>query len=508
MIGKIALAGAFAAVAVLASCGNDSALTPQLRGQTSITTGDTALQVFGRYFDGSTVVFWDGKPQTTKFVDSQNLNVEVDPSLTLVATTAKLTAENAGGLLSAPVDVFVFDGTLSATSVEPETVPLGAGSATLTVKGTGFRPVTQALWDGQALATTFVSSRVITADVPAALLLDAGDVQVQVKDPSCVPTVFSPCAVPSQPFIVEIGPSTRSSVQANATDLASDEANGLLYFAQGLTSPGIATVDPVRATTSGITSGAFAFQVPRLAISDDDQALYVTDDFTDQLSRFPLPSLQGPTRFPVVAGRPLVDFAILPGLSQVVAVNVNGIAAILDGNVLRPNQVTQQDLGSIAWGFDASTLFGALQFGPGIVRFQVDASGVNSASVLGSAVFGHGFGDIQRIYYDRVTRRIYGDAGQNVDENGVDSKPFALPANESCVAAIDGGLGKAFFACSSLFQNVTLLSFDLATQAPIARVLFSISEPGSTRRMIRWGSDGLAIATDGGLLLYNGAFVH
>jgi hypothetical protein len=95
-----------------------------------------------------------------------------------------------------PADTFDYTGataTQSVTvtaptlsSISPTSANLGDPNTTLTVAGQGFVNGAQVLWDGTALATTWVSLNQLTAVVPASLLTTAGKGTVTVVDPSKV----------------------------------------------------------------------------------------------------------------------------------------------------------------------------------------------------------------------------------------------------------------------------------------------------------------------------------
>src|ERR1019366_4586883 len=70
------------------------------------------------------------------------------------------------------------------TSITPNNAPTASPAFTLTATGTGFASGSQIIWNGTALApTTFVSSTVLTATVPAADLAAAIPVSVFVLNP-------------------------------------------------------------------------------------------------------------------------------------------------------------------------------------------------------------------------------------------------------------------------------------------------------------------------------------
>jgi len=56
------------------------------------------------------------------------------------------------------------------------------GQAELVVFGTGLTRGDAILWNGHSLKTNFASSRVLSGDVPSALLESPGDVDVTIED--------------------------------------------------------------------------------------------------------------------------------------------------------------------------------------------------------------------------------------------------------------------------------------------------------------------------------------
>lgn len=156
---------------------------------------------------------------------------------------------------------------------------------------------------------------------------------------------------------------------------------------------------------------------------------------------------------------------------------------------------------SISWGFDASRLYGISRDVAGVQSYAVDATGVTRGAPLGSSRF-----PIENaLAFDRVRRRIYAGGGENLDERGGDPRPFAIATEDQCKLAVDNALNKVFFACTER-AGLTVRSFDLDTQQQISRIV--LSDGSAVQGVVRWGSDGLAIAAGSGLYLYSGQFVR
>ena len=70
------------------------------------------------------------------------------------------------------------------TSISPSGATAGAPTFTLTVNGTGFVSASVVSWNGNALATTYVSATQLTASVPASELVSAQSVSITVTNPA------------------------------------------------------------------------------------------------------------------------------------------------------------------------------------------------------------------------------------------------------------------------------------------------------------------------------------
>jgi hypothetical protein len=235
-----------------------------------------------------------------------------------------------------------------------------------------------------------------------------------------------------------------------------------------------------------------------LSVSDGDQFIYVG---SSSARRYTLPGL---TDAVVVASLNGDHVAAAPGAPETAAF-ANGFSLrILDGATVRSNAAQSSFAESIVWGADASRMYGISANAAGIQTYAVDASGATRGTPLGSSTF-----PIQGdLAFDRVRHRIYAGGGENFDEQGGDPRPFAVPAADGCKLAVDTALGKAFFACAHAGSGETVRTFDLDTQQQISAVTLSTSDYSTVIRVVRWGSDGLAVAVGGRIYLYSGQFVR
>lgn len=503
------------AAAFAVACGNTPTFTPFIAPPRFMAAGVTALEVPGNFFDSTTVVFWNGKRQATHYVSPTHVNVTLDSGLTDKAAVAMMTAQNDGSPMSAPAEVDIFQQSMQLTAVAPAQAALGGPSMTLSLTGSGFRASDVVLWNGVQLATSFQSATTLTATVPASLLAVPSDGFVRVFDPECGPPASSLCTTLTTELAVVVGTSVRT--QSFAVDVAWDAADSLLLrtVETGFNTTALDTVDP--ATLRTVTRADFSATRTRVAVSAQDQFVYAYGPFnssppsTVEPVRLSLPGLTGSVTLTGFSTGFFFGSAVAPApdLPATVAILSGGAARIVDGTTPRPNAGDATGVDGLEWGFDASTLYGLTA--TGLVRFSIDANGVASRADLGSSDFRAS----RRLHYDRTTRRIYGDSGENVDEQGLDPRPFDVGATSrsiSCSGAIDATLGKAFYFCIDFDIGMVIKSFDLATQKPIGNVLLSTtSSTGSfdpATHLIRFGANGLAVTVDGTLLVYQGPFVQ
>ncbi len=95
------------------------------------------------------------------------------------------------------------------SSVSPGSVSAGGSSFTLTVTGAGFVTGSVVDWNGTALVTTFVSSTVLTASVPASDIASAGTIAITAANPgSGASNALSFTVTNSAPTVSSLSPNT------------------------------------------------------------------------------------------------------------------------------------------------------------------------------------------------------------------------------------------------------------------------------------------------------------
>jgi hypothetical protein len=111
-------------------------------------------------------------------VHTFNLKFDTGGSQTVTAT------DTGTGTITGTAGVTVNNLVPTTTGLDKTSAAEGATPLTLTVNGTNFQMTSVVQWNGQALATTFVSDTQLTAVVPAADLAEEGTAAVTVANPT------------------------------------------------------------------------------------------------------------------------------------------------------------------------------------------------------------------------------------------------------------------------------------------------------------------------------------
>jgi IPT/TIG domain len=409
------------------------------------------------------------------------------------------------------------------SGLSPEWVVAGSQDVLITLSGQNFTPATTVNWRDNSLATKFVDNTQVQAVIPAAALNEAASAPLYVQN--------SPGEGISNLVVFSVLPQLGGGLQLAAlnisgTDLAWNATSNELYVAVAntdATHPGsIATLDPAAATLLSVLPLNANPYV--LAISGDDQKLYV--GFTDNanIRRYALPGLNPDLLIPLGIGDPFVSvagtfvaggadscafavsLAVAPGENSTVAVAQGapgsssgscGATAVIDGMTPRPvtppiYTTSGYDFSKLSWGADDTVLFAQ-------GSDDVSSQPIYSLSVSSAGVSFHQSDDTDiylgyRPHFDAMTGLIYSDGGAV-------TQPSTLKMvgnfQASGLMVPDSSLGLAYFlgrSASSGGQGYALQIYDLKTYA----LLNSIPIPniiGFPIQMVRWGPSGIAFTT-------------
>ncbi|HZG54489.1 MAG TPA: Calx-beta domain-containing protein, partial [Pyrinomonadaceae bacterium] len=354
--------------------------------------------------------------------------------------------------------------------------------------GPGLAPSSLVRWGKNGLAfraydrifliqTTLVDS---TETVPAATPTPS---PTPASSPVYIPTVVNKVNLPANDLVIDVGTQTL---------YASVPSSG-----GGAVGNSITSVDP---KTGAIGASTFVGSEPnKLAISDDGQVLYVNLDGAKAVRRFDIATKTPGTQFAVGVDRP-ADMEVVPGSPQSLAVSrgtggfssSNSGVAVYDNGVQRPNTSNggAYAIGPIEFGATPTRLYGYDSYSSGfeLVKFSLDASGVNLVSLTRNLLSGYDHG------LKFAGGRLYSSGGRVVDPEAM----TLLGRFHSGGAAfvVDQTLGRAFFLSTNNGSNsgLVLSAYDINTFLPLGSVTLTgvFNTPVG---LVRWGKNGLAFTT-------------
>jgi uncharacterized delta-60 repeat protein len=143
----------------------------------------TLVTVTGTDLTGATAVTLNGMPAAAYTVlNATTLTFTVPVG----ATSGLLSVTTPGGTATSATafTVIIPNPVPTLASLSPSTIVAGSSDFTLILTGTGFGPSSAVLFNGVALATTYVSATQLTAQVPANAVATAGGYDVAVRNPA------------------------------------------------------------------------------------------------------------------------------------------------------------------------------------------------------------------------------------------------------------------------------------------------------------------------------------
>jgi sugar lactone lactonase YvrE len=165
--------------------------TPPVLSRISPVSGftgqDISVQVYGSGFGSDTVVYLDSTPAETLYVSP----TQVQASFFRLPgpETAQITAVNGNSAQSNAVTLSIANSYLAGISLQPSSVQAGSGAFSLEVTGappTVFSPTSVVQWNGTALTTTYLSGRILLAQVPASDVAAVGAANITVVTPQAL----------------------------------------------------------------------------------------------------------------------------------------------------------------------------------------------------------------------------------------------------------------------------------------------------------------------------------
>jgi hypothetical protein len=505
-----------------------AAITPD-----SITAPAAATQItiLGSGFTSQSVVVVEQQYFTPDSVTANKILVTLPKYLLLAPAVFNVRVLNSG----------VFSNVLEFTLVNPlpviqsisnSTVVAGSPGFGITIQATGFVQNTQINVNGVPLAPPFAAfNNVVT--IPTNALAQVGTITFSLTNPG-------PGGGTSNTVTMHViaGNNYLRSVNLKANALVWNQKQQVIYAAVAANSAtngsSITAIDP--ATGNIVVSQPMPAEPSLLAISDDQQYLYVGMTSTAVIARLKLPDLSTDIQWTVgPAPAPnylysLYAMQTAPGASHTLAVTQETPAqggsaelAIYDDGVMRPNtdSGTIQPIGYVnvfTWGADASTIYATEDTesgGPEFV-YQVNAQGVKLEKTLYGALGSFS----NELIYDRNEARLYDTSGSVVDAStgkalgsfGMGSSTFTIDTAQHLVYLFGGtyypdgvnileenGAAEIYIYDQDRFTLLNTIVLPEVGYAPGPAVDAPV--------MIRWGTAGLAFNAGSSIYILDGPVV-
>ena len=474
------------------------------------------LTVTGTGFVPASVVQLNGSVRPTTFVSNTTLQASISAADIAATAVDNITVANptpGGGGSNAQT----FTVTIAAPiigSVTPGSAVVGAADFAITVTGSGFRSGAIVQFNQTPLATTFVSSTELQAQVTAANIAAIGVGEISVANPittAAAPGLPAASDGPtSKPWTFLVGSAGGPGfatviLNQQASKLVFDPLQNRIYVSVPHTAATLTdTISTLDLATASLTTSVPAGNNPdALAISDDSQFLYAGIDGTGSVQRFTLPAFTKDISFGLGTGfsgtLTARDIKVAPGSAHTTAVATGdgGGLTIFDDATARPNQIGAFfGFASLQWGADSTTLF-ADDFEADFESFTVNADGATA-----NKTFQFLFNGGKDFHFLPQTGLIYSDDGHVLHP---DTGVSVANLNAQGAVAVDAALNAAFVAGAT--NGITLESFDL-THFTLVKSISLSGVFGFPQHMIRWGQNGLAFNTDNGqIVLVGGNFL-
>ncbi|MDB4934184.1 MAG: hypothetical protein JWP87_1156 [Labilithrix sp.] len=251
--------------------------------------GPTTLHAAGTGFVPGAKIVFGSTDLTTTFTSSTALEATIPASLLVSSGTAPVTVVNPppGGGTSTPISFTIANPAAAIQAINPSAAFVGSASFQMSINGSGFVGGSTVLFNGAALATSFVNANQLHATVPASSLGAAGDFPVAVSNPppgggvtapivfrvqypapqagSLAPSSAAAGAGPTDVVVTGVGFFITSQITfdgapAATTYVDATHLQATLTAAQ-LANAGSISVRVVNSTPGGGTSSALAFTV-------------------------------------------------------------------------------------------------------------------------------------------------------------------------------------------------------------------------------------------------------
>jgi hypothetical protein len=498
-------------------------------GSLLVQSPDTPVTIVGTGFTPGSTVLVSGDMLIPTSITATAINVIIPAYELGSAAPLDLLVNTLNGF-SNVYSLPVLNPVPAIQSISTTTVIAGSPGFSLQLQATGLVSTTQVSLNGVSLGQ---SGNPTSVPIPASVLAQVGAVSVSLTNPA-------PGGGTSNIATVHViaGTNYLRSVNLPANALLWNPSQQVIYAAIAASATtnasNIVAIDPLSGNV--VASQAMPGEPTLLAISGDQQYLYVGMTATAAIARLKLPALTPDIQW-TVGPVPSANYAVsiysmqvAPGLPHTLAVaQAAGLPgatelAIYDDGVMRPNTavgVIQPSgyLDILQWGADASTIYGGEETesgGPEFI-FSISPQGATLTTTNNGALNVVG----PSLVYDSREGRLYDGAGEVVDPaTGRLLGSFPAGAN---AFAIDSTQRRAYCLGGTPYGDslngvyagsgaqITVYDQDLLTSEGTI-VLPQVNGVGTSplfdaEYLIRWGTAGLAFNTASTIYLLDGPFV-
>ncbi len=480
-----------------------------------VGSGQSTVAAYGTNLTASSVVLWNGTPLVTGYAIGTFVGTyvvgTVPASLLATAGTASIT-------VSSPTAVTPVSNALSVsivnppaptlTQISPAAVPINT-AATITFSGTGFTSNSTVALNGVNVPTTYVSSTSLTAAVPAGSLALPGNENVTVTTPA--PGGGTTAALTLTAYIGIVNNSMIYNPVSGLFYVSVPSSAGAPY------GNSVVSIDPATGT---LGAPIFVGSEPnKLAITSDGRYLWVGLDGAGAVRKVDLSVGTAGLQFALGGNGGIYDnpylaaaLAALPGATDSVVVALNsGYGTglnIYDSGVARTAASTTYYANPSALLVDGTRNEIYAGLSGSYLVYTYTASGLTLKTTVSSGSYASSTFDEMQI----AGGRLYTDFGTVYDpESG--SLLGTLYNTGTTVASgtttADTALGKAFVLDSSsgtvysgsynqiqIFNTSTFNLSGAVVPVSVANASIGLTYPS---RLTRWGSNGLAFRTAGGV---------
>jgi uncharacterized repeat protein (TIGR01451 family) len=497
-------------LAIAASIPTISGVSPSAITAAPNSTVPVSLLIYGSGFAANATVQANGTPLPMSRQSGTSITASLAPSFFAAPGSIQLVVSNPGApaVTSNVVTISVTAAT-AQLFLSPDSAPAGSPNTTITLNGSGFTADSVVKWNDTNLVTTFVSSRQVTAVIPASFISGFTQASIQVSTPGSI------TPLPPQTFTTYLPLPTNEIVYNKADGLIYASVPGSVGGDLGNT---IAAIDP---NSGAIVKTIFVGSEPtKIALSSDGTQIFVGLNAAGAVRQVDLVAGTAGMQFSLGVATGIynnspniaADLAVIPGQPNAVAVYSNvGIVTVYDSGVARPNKSSglptyfNSNFGSLSFGGSASMLYlNAQTPGTNLYALTIDSTGVTQTRNFGTNASGN---TVQSIQYDN--NRIYAANGAVLNAaDGTQLGQFSIPSqytNSGVIAASgpmvsDSALGRAWILPSNSYpSNLNqIIAFDETTFNPVGSIPLTgtpSSPPYPAYDMIRWGQNGLAFRT-------------